>query len=110
MKQPRCPSCNWFLSIESVDKSWVARCENRFCSVDVVPPTINRSLVVFVQSSGEVTSVAVAERFGWTVQNAVNHLTRLTDLGILSRRRIDPVRGGKRFVWKHVGRPSRGLT
>lgn len=99
--QPRCPSCRWFLAFEAVDHSWVGRCENRseVCPVDVVPPTINAALVEFVRATGDTTSVAAAEHFGWSVPNAVNHLTKLTALRILDRRRVTPKRGGKRYVW-----------
>jgi predicted transcriptional regulator len=64
-----------------------------------VPPTVNRALVEFVRATGDTTSPAVAEHFDMSVQNAVNHLTKLTALGLLQRRAVPPKRGGKRFVW-----------
>lgn len=98
-QQPRCPSCRWYLAVVSEDKSWVARCRNGDCPVGVVPPTLNQSLLAFVCAEGPVASTVVAEQFEWSVPNANNHLTTLLRLNLVSRRRSDPILGGKRFAW-----------
>jgi hypothetical protein len=96
---PKCPACRWHLAIAAEDKSWVARCPNPSCSVGVAPPTVNEPLLAFVRERGSVVSADVAERFGWSYPNADNHLTRLLQVGLVKRCRVDPVKGGKRFAW-----------
>ena len=87
------------LAFTARDKSWEATCWNPRCPVEVVPPSLNEALIAYLREAGEVDSVAVAEQFGWTVPNAVNHLTTLLRVGVVKRHRVDPRRGGKRFAW-----------
>lgn len=82
----------------------MARCWNKRppapCPVDVVPPSINESLVAFLRAHRDSDARAVAEHFGWSLPNANNHLTNLLRIGIATRKRIDPRKGGKRFAWR----------
>lgn len=101
---PRCPRCRWYLHFEARDKSWEARCPNKRppnpCPVEVVPASIDTDLAEWLRSRGEVHSTEVAEQFSTTMQNANNRLQALLRLGIVTRRRVDPVRGGKLFAWR----------
>lgn len=99
---PRCPSCRWSLRFEARDKSWEARCWNTTCAVEVVPASVNLTLVEWLRARGEIVATDVAEAFGYTVQNANNHLTALLRVGVVDRRRVDPKRGGKLFAWRLV--------
>lgn len=99
VRNPKCPTCRWILCFEARDKSWEAWCPNTNCPVAVVPASVNERLLAWLRERGEVVSTEVAEAFGYTCQNADNHLTTLLRLGMVKRRRVDPVKGGKRFAW-----------
>lgn len=96
----RCPSCRWPLGFEARDLSWEAFCWNPNCKVDVVPARVNDKLLAWLRGRGEVVSTEVAAAFGYSTSNADNHLTALLRLGMVERRRVDPVKGGKRFAWR----------
>lgn len=102
--EPRCPRCGWTLRFEARDLSWVAHCWNKRppnpCPVDVVPPSINTELVEYLSDGKDHTAPEVAKVFDWSDQNANNHLQALLRLGIVTRQRIKPAKGGKLYVWR----------
>lgn len=101
---PKCPRCRWHLHFTTEGYSWVARCPNKRlpapCPVDIVPPTIDTELAEWLRHRGEVHAADVAKQFDTTPSNANNRLQSLLRLGIVTRRRVKPVKSGKLYAWR----------